>query len=308
MIIFPVLPSTNSINQITPGTSNKVCIGSDGSVAVIGAVTVVNGGTFAVQSTQSGVWNVGSISNIGGTVTIASVPAGSNLIGKVGIDQTTPGTTNKVSIGTDGSVSVIGSIPVTGTFYQTTQPVSLSSLPALASGSNVIGAVTQSGTWSITNVSGTVSLPTGASTAAKQPAIGTAGTAASDVLTIQGIASMTAVKVDGSGVTQPVSIASPPDSLARPGWSFANITGSATTTVKSGAGVMHQLIINKGVATGSITLYDSTTGSGTKIGTIGFGLALLSDPPVGHAYDISFSTGLTIVTSGLGMDLTIAYR
>src|SRR6185369_13816624 len=45
----------------------------------------------------------------------------------------------------------------------------------------------------------------GVATAAKQPAIGTAGTASTDVITIQGIASMTAVKVDGSGVTQPVS-------------------------------------------------------------------------------------------------------
>lgn len=66
-------------------------------------------------------------------------------------------------------------------------------------------AVTQSGTWNITNVSGTVSLPTGASTAAKQPALGTAGSASADVITIQGIASMTAVKVDGSAVTQPIS-------------------------------------------------------------------------------------------------------
>lgn len=63
----------------------------------------------------------------------------------------------------------------------------------------------QSGTWNITNVSGTVSLPTGASTAAKQPALGVAGTASADVLTVQGIASMTALKVDGSGVTQPIS-------------------------------------------------------------------------------------------------------
>lgn len=97
----------------------------------------------------------------------------------------------------------------------------------------------QSGTWNITNVSGTVSLPTGASTAAKQPALGTAGTASTDVISIQGIASMTPIattlasttitgtvaatqsgtwtvqpgntanttawKVDGSAVTQPVS-------------------------------------------------------------------------------------------------------
>lgn len=66
-------------------------------------------------------------------------------------------------------------------------------------------AATQSGTWNITNISGTVSLPTGAATAAKQPALGTAGTASADVITVQGIASMTALKVDGSATTQPIS-------------------------------------------------------------------------------------------------------
>jgi hypothetical protein len=66
---------------------------------------------------------------------------------------------------------------VTGTFFQATQPVSATSLP----------------------------LPTGAATLAKQPALGTAGSASADVISIQGIASMTAVKTDGSGVTQPVS-------------------------------------------------------------------------------------------------------
>lgn len=57
----------------------------------------------------------------------------------------------------------------------------------------------QSGAWNVTNVSGTVSLPTGASTAAKQPALGTAGTASADVITIQGVASMTAVQVADNG-------------------------------------------------------------------------------------------------------------
>lgn len=123
-------------------------------------------------------------------------------------------------------------IPVTGIFYQATQPVSLASLPSLATGSNAIGSITntsfastQSGTWNITNISGTVSLPTGAATSAKQPALGTAGTASSDVLTVQGIASMTALKVDGSAVTQPVS-----------GTVTANAgTGTMTVTVVSGA-------------------------------------------------------------------------
>lgn len=64
-----------------------------------------------------------------------------------------------------------------GSFTDSTQPVSATSLP----------------------------LPTGAATAVKQPALGTAGTASADVLSVQGVASMTALKVDGSAVTQPVS-------------------------------------------------------------------------------------------------------
>ncbi len=61
------------------------------------------------------------------------------------------------------------------------------------------------GKLNINNVSGTVSLPSGAATVAKQPALGTAGTASADVITIQGIASMTALKTDSSATTQPVS-------------------------------------------------------------------------------------------------------
>lgn len=57
-------------------------------------------------------------------------------------------------------------------------------------------------------------LPTGASTSAKQPALGTAGTPSADVLTVQGATSMTALKTDGSAVTQPVSLASLPSLAA----------------------------------------------------------------------------------------------
>jgi len=59
--------------------------------------------------------------------------------------------------GFDGGFVYSGNpLPVTGAFYQGTQPVSLASLPALAAGANVIGAVTQSGgPWSV-SVSATV--------------------------------------------------------------------------------------------------------------------------------------------------------
>ena len=39
------------------------------------------------------------------------LPAGTQLIGKTGIDQTTPGTTNLVSIGTDGTVGINVELP-----------------------------------------------------------------------------------------------------------------------------------------------------------------------------------------------------
>lgn len=74
----------------------------------------------------------------------------------------------------------------------------------------------QSGTWNITDISGTVSLPTGASTLAEQQtqttalgtlltsanfaaAFGTAGTADAQVMSIQGIASMTPVQISDGG-------------------------------------------------------------------------------------------------------------
>jgi hypothetical protein len=67
----------------------------------------------------------------------------------------------------------------------------------------VDGTVAVSGTVAISAAA--LPLPSGAATAAKQPALGAAGTPSTDVVTVQGIASMTALKVDGSAVTQPVS-------------------------------------------------------------------------------------------------------
>lgn len=78
-------------------------------------------------------------------------------------------------------------------------------------------------------------LPTGASTAAKQPALGTAGTPSADVITVQGATSMTALKTDGSGVTQPVSASS----LPLP-------TGAATSTKQSDGSQKSQIVDGSG--------------------------------------------------------------
>lgn len=89
------------------------------------------------------------------------------------------------------------------------------------------------------------------------------------------------------------------------GYSFNNITTAATTVVKSGAGVVHTLTINSlGTVASVTTIYDNTAASGTKIATID-SLNLRGTV----LYDVAFSVGLTIVTTGtIAPDITVAYR
>lgn len=90
-----------------------------------------------------------------------------------------------------------------------------------------------------------------------------------------------------------------------PAYSYNNIITNTTTVVKSGSGRLHTLTINKPVA-GTITIYDNTEASGTKIGTITLPATVLQDC-ITLTYDVGFSTGLTIVTSA-AVDLTVSYR
>src|SRR5258706_5392909 len=85
-----------------------------------------------------------------------------------------------------------------------------------------------------------------------------------------------------------------------------HIAGAATTVVKSGAGVLRKIIINKAVSLGVITVYDNTAASGTVLAIITNPLALLASV-VPIDYDVKFSTGLTIVTSAAD-DLTVVYN
>lgn len=87
-------------------------------------------------------------------------------------------------------------------------------------------------------------------------------------------------------------------------YNYTNITTASTTNVRAGAGKLRGIVINKAIAGSTITIYDNTAGSGTKIGTITFGAALLSDPPIFADFSVSFSIGCTIVTSA-AVDITV---
>lgn len=90
------------------------------------------------------------------------------------------------------------------------------------------------------------------------------------------------------------------------GWNFANITTATTTTAKSGAGVLRRIIVNTLGTTPTITVYDNTAASGTKIATIVLPAAGAGDMPMAIEFDAAFATGLTVVTSAT-CDITVIY-
>lgn len=131
----------------------------------------------------------------------------------------------------------------------------------------------------------------GAALATKQPALGTAGTPSSDVITVQGAASMTPVKVDGSSVTQPISAASLPlPALAAS--STKQSDGTQKTQVVDGSGNVQpagdtaaRAIFNKPTdGTNSATFKASGTNAATT------DTAFVADPRPNSAATVSGSS------------------
>lgn len=88
---------------------------------------------------------------------------------------------------------------------------------------------------------------------------------------------------------------------------YKNIAGAATTLVKSGPGILHDIVINAAVSLSVTTIYDSVTASGTKIGTITQPLALLTNQLVINYDKLTFTNGLTITTSAAD-NITVVYE
>lgn len=79
------------------------------------------------------------------------------------------------------------------------------------------------------------------------------------------------------------------------------ISTATTTTIKSGAGFLHTITITESVAS-TIIVYDNTAGSGTIVASF------VASAGVGtYTLNVSFGTGLTIVTAGASK-LTVSYR
>lgn len=104
------------------------------------------------------------------TVGSAQVPVSKILLGADGADGGLVSSANPLPVSDAGdSLTVDGSVSVSN--FPATQPVSAAALP----------------------------LPSGAATEAKQPALGTAGTPSTDVLSVQGVSGGTALPVSDNG-------------------------------------------------------------------------------------------------------------
>ena len=288
------------ISLADPETATNYARVSGGSLQVS-----VQNATLAV--TQSGTFN---ITNISGTV---SLPTGASTAtlqttGNTSlnsIDTKTPALSggrvpvesNLVQGLTDTQLRA-SAVPVSGTFWQSTQPVSAVSLP-LPTGAST-SALQTTGNSSLSSID------------AKTPSL-SSGRVPVESNLVQGL---TDTQLRASAV--PVSLSSSPlptgaateSTLAALNNkfntnSFSNINTNTTSTVKSGAGVLKRIVVNKvGTLSNTCTIYDNTTATGTIIGTI--------DPvhtQMVFEYDLAFSIGLTIVTAnGTAADITVIYK
>jgi len=173
-------------------------------------------------------------------------------------------------------------VPVTGTFFQATQPVSIASTVGvtqstspwvtsrnwtLSSGGGDSVLAAQSGTWNINNITGTVSLPTGAATSALQSTINTTlGTpmqnSGGSVTAIQATGSNLHVNVDNTipvtiSGTLPVNVVSP---LPTGTNSIGQVTANAGTNLNTSA-----LALETGGNLAGINGKLTTTANGLKV-------------------------------------------
>lgn len=138
------LDAANTVRAVSATKPLPVNIISSVAIAVTGPLTDTE--LRATPVPVSGTVSTGGLTDTqlratAVPVSLATLPAlvaGSAVIGNVRIDQTTPGTTNKVDIGTNGTVAINTAIPAGN---NNIGDVDIVTLPALVAGSALVGYV-----------------------------------------------------------------------------------------------------------------------------------------------------------------------
>jgi hypothetical protein len=166
------------------------------AVTVGGTVTVGNSLTISsLPALAAGAAQIGSVTatifgiagaelNIGGSPIAALNPVPARIFIGTGSGAAVSAG-NPMPVSGSVTASISGTVPVSGTFFQATQPASLASLPALAAGTNQIGSVTAS-------ISGTVPISISSVTVGNSVTIGSlpaiSGTVTANTFAVQGTA------------------------------------------------------------------------------------------------------------------------
>lgn len=183
-------------------------------------------------------------------VSLATLPALTTGAATIGIVNAGTGFPSLTAAGVSGAnlITVQGSPsgvpqPVTGTFYQTVQPISATALP----------------------------LPTGAATSANQIVPGTAGTPSSQVVTVQGATSMTPFSVTplvgGSAVSATNPLPTTAGQFARTDKSGTITAGGTAQDVFAAAAAVHGFYFQN-LSTVSMYIRDDGTAASAGAGSI----------------------------------------
>lgn len=181
-------------------------------------------------------------------------PAGSETL----MSGAMPITDNGGSLTVDAPVGTPVAIRLSdGTSFIATLPISAASLP----------------------------LPSGASTAAKQPALGTAGVASSDIISIQGIASMTPIAVSAASLPLPSGAST---AAKQPALGTAGAASSDVLSIQ-GIASMTALKVDPSAVTSPVSLaaLPALAAGTNQIGTV------TTTPGTGGGWTPKVFTGLT---------------
>lgn len=94
--------------------------------------------------------------------------------------------------------------------------------------------------------------------------------------------------------------------MMAPQYTYKNIAGANTYVIKSGSGFLKSILFNRLISLGTITVYDNTSATGTKIATVTNPLTLVQST-ASLEFMCAFTNGLTVVTSAAD-DITVIYK
>ncbi len=276
--------------------------------------------TFPYSYTASQTATAASFLGIGGVngSTFNPLAVSASGVASVNVTNTVPvtGTFYQATQPVSGSLSVSNTVPVTGTFFQATQPVSIAATVPV---SGTFFQTTQPVSCTTTNC--TVQLGNGANVAS----VDTNGVQRHTVC--DAATSTNCAVINSSGDNQAAKLSIWADSVsyawngsasdrirkdsyaAGPLWTT---TGGGTTVavasaatsnaIKSGVGRLAKLLVTV-TGTGAFTCYDGLTATGTVVGVIA------ASAPAGTVVDLQMplATGLSCVSAASGPAVTVSY-